>query len=355
MRAVSLQVMRFLPALLLVLLAGCGLSTRTAPDDLLRIASGDGDRIPDRDLCITFFETGIGDAFLLELPSGKTLLVDAGIGWHAGQILDYLRARGISMLDGLLLTHAHIDHYGGMEKIVREIPVAVFYSSGIPGSGAYHRLEKALDERGVAIRALRRGDCLEELCRPAVEASGGGLVTAAGSPALTLETLYPDSKAVETGGGLNRTSLALRLTHGSRRFLLLGDCEWPEERRLLALEGPDLKADVLKLGHHGSPRSGGAEFLAAVGPEVAIAQGTSLINVPLVYPRPNYRIRKALSEAGTRVFTDGRDGVIQLVSDGRAISVRTARAGLAAVIAPSGRGAAESTADLATAKTASRF
>jgi competence protein ComEC len=344
--------MRFLPATLLVLLAGCGLSTRTAPDDLLRIASGDADRIPGGNLSITFFETGIGDAFLLELPSGKTLLVDAGIGWHAGQILDYLRARGIARLDGLLLTHAHIDHYGGMERIVRELPVGVFYSSGVPGSGGYHRLWKALEERGVAVRVLRRGDCLEELCRPAVP--GGGLVTAAGSPALSLETLYPDSRAVEAGGGLNRTSLALRLTHGSLRFLLLGDCEWPEESRLLALEGVDLKADVLKLGHHGSPRSGGADFLAAVAPQVAIAQGTSLINVPLFYPRPNYRIRKVLSEAGTRVFTDGRDGVIQVVSDGRAISVRTARSGLAAVITPSGRTAAEPTADLALAGTASR-
>ncbi len=311
--------------LLAILLSGCAFSPRTAPVDLLRLAAPEAGESGEGTLSLTFFETGIGDAFLIELPAGKTLLIDAGIGWDVGQILDYLRARGIARLDGLLLTHPHADHFGGMERIVREVPVGTFYHNGVPSSSAsYGRMMLALEERGVPIRVLRRGDRLEDFASP--PPSAAELALPGASPPVSLEVLYPDDAAVALGGGKNRSTLALRLVHGSLRFLLLGDCEWPEESRLLALEGDGLRADVLKLGHHGSPRSGGLEFLQAVRPRIAVAQGTSLLNMPLFYPRPNYRIRRALENSGALLLTDRRDGVIRLVSDGQVLSVRTSRA-----------------------------
>jgi competence protein ComEC len=259
-------------------------------------------------LAITFFEVGIGDAFLIEFPSGKTLLIDGGIGWHAGQILNYLEARGIRRLDGMLLTHPHLDHYGGMERIVEAVPVGVFFHNGVEVRlRAYTRLLDALERRGVPQRVLRRGDRLEELSEADV----------------LLETLYPDEEAIAGGGGLNRGTLVLRLTHGGLKFLLTGDAESPEERRLLELEGEALRADVLKLGHHASPGSGTAAFLRAVKPAVAVAQGTELVNFALFYPRPSYRIRRHLRENGAELLTVRNEGAIQLLSDGAALRWRS--------------------------------
>jgi competence protein ComEC len=271
-------------------------------------------------LVLTFFDTGLGDAILLELPSGKTLLIDAGIGLHTDEILGYLRARGIDCLDGLLLTHGHLDHYGGMERIVKTVRVGTFYSSGVPGwRRSYARLMAALEARGVERRVLRRGDRLDELTGP--EAS--------------LRVLYPDEEAVAAGGDRNHGSIVLSLDHGSQRFLLTGDAEAREEMRLLALEGGRLEHDFLKLGHHGGLGSGSEEFLHAVAPRVAVAQGTGLLNVPLFYPRPNYRIRRVLKESGAELFATGKDGAVQVYSDGSNLWVRSAaRPGLAQVGAP---------------------
>jgi competence protein ComEC len=270
-----------------------------------RAASAGADRI-----ALTFFDPGMGDAYLVEFPGGRTLLVDAGIGWRVEAILSYLKARGIRRLDGLLLTHPHLDHYGGMARIVEEIPVTTFYSNGIPArSLAFARLEKTLRARSVGRRVLRRGDTLEEL-------SG---------PRASLEVLYPDVPALESRGNRNRTTLVLLLTHHSLRFLLTGDAERTEENRLLSLEGGKLACDFLKLGHHGSPGSGSEDYLRAVNPRLAIAQGTAFPDVPLFYPRPNYRIRRVLGDCRSLVLTTRREGLIEVRSDGRDLRVRTLR------------------------------
>ena len=95
-------------ALAFVLVVGCaGRHPASVSDfrDFLRVRGP----VTEPALVATFFEVGLGDAILLEFPSGSTLLVDAGVGWYAGFILNYLEARGIEKLDGLLLTHGNAD------------------------------------------------------------------------------------------------------------------------------------------------------------------------------------------------------------------------------------------------------
>jgi beta-lactamase superfamily II metal-dependent hydrolase len=302
--------MAFVPRLLVGLVAcgllGCAARHPGGVDDFRRLLAA-GEPAP-RDLVLTFFEVGIGDAILVEFPSGRTLLVDAGIGWRADHILNYLAARGIEGLDGLLLTHPHLDHYGGMERIVQAVPVGTFYHNGArSGSHRLERLDEALALHGVARRVVRRGDRMDDL-------AGEGA---------TIEVLYPDAEAMAGGGGHNRGSIVLRIVHGSRRFLLTGDAERNEEKRLLALEGEALAHDVLKLGHHASPFSGTSAFLEAVRPRLAIAQGTEVINFPPFYPRPTPRIRRVLDREGARLLTVAREGAIQVLSDGKTICCRT--------------------------------
>lgn len=294
--------------LLLVPAGGCTGFHRVGEEELRSLSAAGGPADPD-DLVVTFFATGFGDAALLELPGGKTLLVDAGVGWQVDAIFAYLETRGIERLDGLLLTHPHLDHYGGMQALVERLPVGVFLENGVPaGTTAFARLEAALAARGVPRRVLRRGDRLEELEAPGV----------------ALEVLYPDAPALTLRGDLNCGSVVLRVTHGSRRLLLTGDAEAEEEARLLELEGAGgLRADVLKLGHHASFGSGTAPFLEAVRPRVAIAMGTEYLNVPVFFPRPCHAVMRNLGRLGVPLLTTGRQGAVQVVSTGVALRWRT--------------------------------
>ena len=77
------------------------------------------------------------------------------------------------------------------------------------------------------------------------------------------------------------------------------------------------------MGHHASPGSGRTEFLTAVRPRLAIAQGTEVVSVPLFYPRPSYRIRRILGQQGALLMTTGDEGTVQVISDGDTLRWRT--------------------------------
>lgn len=298
--------MRTARIVLAIVIAGCA-SPGTGVGDFRNLLR-DGGEPTAGDLVLTFFDVGLGDAILVEFPSGKTLLVDAGVGWCTGRILRYLEARGIRRLDGLLLTHADIDHYGGMAEVVRSVDVGTFYHNGVRRDrSGYRGLEAALDRRAVPRRILRRGDRLDEIA----------------GPAASLEVLYPDEAALRTKGRQNRKTIVLRLVHDGRRILLAGDMERPEEIRLLALDPDRLPCDVVKLGHHASPGSGSEEFLRHLCPQAAIALGTSIANVPVAYPRPNRRIRRVLEEEGAPLYTTSREGTIQVISGASGLRIRS--------------------------------
>ncbi len=292
-----------------IVLAACGCGGRnpgTVQDfrDYLRTSDA-----PSADaLVATFFEVGLGDAILLEFPDGHTLMIDAGMGWHADFILNYLEARGIAQIDGMLLTHPHIDHYGGMLTLLKRIKVNQFFDNGLADKRPeYRELLNLLREKGIPRRVLRRGDNLNSLAGTGTE----------------IEVLYPDEKALTLRSSPNTASIVLRISHGQTVFLLTGDTEKDEEQRLLEMEQNKLAATVLKLGHHGSMFTGTLAFLQRVNPEVAIAQGTQLLGIPPFYARPSYHIRSTLRRMNVPLLTTEHEGTIQVISDGQSMRWRT--------------------------------
>ncbi len=265
---------------------------------------------PPEDLTVTFFEVQNGDAFLFEFPDGGTMLVDAGDGRYVANIINYLEVRKIGTIDVALVTHPHWDHYGGMEAVLEDHPFGVFISNGRGNSmKSWAKLDAALTGRSIPRRVVRRGDTID------------------GFKDVTIDVLYPDAEAIAAAeeGDENHGSIVLRLTYGETVFLLVGDAEADEEARLIALEGEALRADVLKLGHHGSFGSGSKEWVAATQPKVAVCQGAGLANIPPFYPRPHPRLLSRLKKTKTRTYTPARDGAVQMVSNGKRIRVATFR------------------------------
>jgi competence protein ComEC len=124
--------------------------------------------------------------------------------------------------------------------------------------------------------------------------------------------------AYSSDRGPNDNSFVLRVAYGSRALLLVGDAEREEEATLLATASDRLRADILKVGHHGSRTSSSPEFLAAVAPHEAVVS----VGCRNRFGHPHPLTLEALAAAGTRVWRTDRDGEVTVTTDGESLEVR---------------------------------
>jgi competence protein ComEC len=246
-------------------------------------------------------DVGQGDAILLQLPTGLTVLIDAGgfpgssFDVGARVVAQALRTLGILRLDLLILTHAHTDHLGGAAAIVREFaPRAIWIGALPPDDPEVQHLVRMAEERTIPVVLPRRGVAL----------------TIGGS---RLEVLNPGGADPSGRDGANRGSLVVRIVLLDRQALLTGDLERDSERELLR-SGHDLRADLLKVGHHGSRTSTSPDFLHAVAPEIALISVGSTNS----WGHPHDEVVRRLLAAGSIVRRSDRDGAVRYRTDGRA-------------------------------------
>ena len=242
-----------------------------------------------------FLDVGQGDACFLELPGGKTMLIDAGTAGAAGPILSLVRGRGHSRLDYVVATHPHADHIGGMAEILSSCSVGTLYMPyAKTNTKTYEQLLMTILEKEVPVVTAAAGTAIE------------------GIPGVTAVFAAPAEGAAED---LNNASAVLRLSFGETDFLFAGDAEAASENRMLA-SGMPLDAEVLKAGHHGSDTSTSPAFLAAVRPAFAVIScgaGNS-------YGHPSAAVLEALAGAGAAVCRTDTNGTITISTDGRTIT-----------------------------------
>lgn len=264
---------------------------------------------PRQRLVASVLDVGQGDSSLLDLPDGSLWMIDGGgfvgspVDPGRAVILPELQARRRSRIDVMVLSHPHPDHFTGLESVIRAVDVGEFWDTGqgiAQGAGpVYARIRALLRERGIPVRGPA------ELCG---EQLRGGV---------RVQVLSP-CPSFRPGLGANDNSFVIRLVYGQRAFLFTGDAEHEAEAALLA-RGAPLRADFLKVGHHGSRTSSTPAFLDAVMPRVA----TLSTGVRNRFGHPHAPTLEKLAARGVPALRTDRYGGIRIETDGAALDVRS--------------------------------
>jgi len=258
-------------------------------------------------------DVGQGDSNLIDLPNGACILIDGGgfVGSPVdpGQavVLPVLRARRRSRVDIVVLSHPHPDHFTGLVSALEQLEVGEFWDSGqgeAEGAGPlYAELLRSLRARGVAIRQPR------DLCGKPRRFGGAEVRVLAPCPSFTPKR------------GANDNSLVLSVAYGQRRFLFTGDAEQEEEAELIQHHAAELRADYLKVSHHGSRTSTGEAFLSLVAPALA----TLSCGVRNRFGHPHSPTVERLAAHAVRTLRLDRSGSVEVTSDGHSLNARATR------------------------------
>ncbi len=221
---------------------------------------------------LTVLDVGQGDALVLQTPDGVTALIDTGKpGQGRKKIVPFLRKKGVKSIDLIILTHHHQDHYGGLAAISKKIPVRRVYTNQ-PGARS-HKLRWKKSVLSKAIQSTNRA---------------AGLSFKVGKH---LQGTIWQAPGVSSE---NDRSLVTLMSFGRSRLLFTGDLSRPGERVLTALLGTKLRANLLKVGHHGSDSSTTLPFLSQVKPQLALISVGKYNHFGHPGPRALNRIRSVL-------------------------------------------------------------
>jgi competence protein ComEC len=264
---------------------------------------------------VTVLDVAQGDSILVVSPVGSTLLIDGGgafegfrgreehLGADPGEeaVSTYLWSRGIQELDAVALTHAHQDHVGSLTAILQNFRVSRLILGRETAAPAFTELKQVAERLHVPIEHQRRGQSF----------LWDGVQVDFLWPEISPEEIAPQAK--------NNDSLVIRLRYKDRTILLPGDAEKQVEYAMLAENEPgDLRADVLKVGHHGSKNSTMPEFLSAIAPQISIISAGE--ENPYGHPSPE--LLERLESSGSRILRTDRNGEVQILTDGHDLQFR---------------------------------
>lgn len=255
--------------------------------------------IPEGELEVHFLDVGNADCILVR-QGDKTMLIDAGEADDQERIPKYLQQHGVQKLDLVIATHPHADHIGAMAAIIEQYPIGRFVMSfmtdeATPTTRVYTKMLEALDSQNVTVDEAVPGTVYE-------------LGTA------RLQILAPFESVDEA----NDVSVVCRLSFGNRAFVFTGDTGKGVEKQMLD-STYTLRADVLKLSHHGSNSGNSERFLYEVNPQYAVitcGEGNS-------YGHPHQEVVNRLQRQNIRSYRSDIHGAIVFTTDGDSLTVET--------------------------------
>ena len=253
------------------------------------------------------FSTGKADAVLITTEN-YTVLIDTGEDKHGKMITDYLAARGITVIDYLIITHFDKDHVGGADKVIRELTVKkIIVPNYEKDSEQYSQFIREANNAGTERSVLLQKteftlDSAKFVLYPSMQDyyDYG-----------TSDSDDDDENAVNE----NNFSAVVRIKHGSKNFLFAGDAKAKRLKELLSDEEiTSIKYDFLKVPHHGRYNKSSADFISRISPEYAVI--TCSEDSPA-----DSRLLEALEKTGAKVYLTA-SGNIRCTSDGRNLTVQ---------------------------------
>lgn len=248
---------------------------------------------------VHFIDVGQADSALV-LCDGKSLLIDGGNVEDSSLVVSYLLSHNIDSLDFVINTHAHEDHVGGLNGPLNKFTVKERIFA--PATGA------STDCYNDFLAAVKKQN--KEITVPVT-----GYKFSLGSA--EVKFIGPIH---ENYSNLNNTSLVVKITYKDTSFLFMGDAEYESERDMLDA-GADVKADVIKIGHHGSETSTGYRLLREAEPSIAVISVAAAKN----YGHPEAEVLTRLRDAEVKVYRTDMQGHIVITSDGTELNVTTER------------------------------
>jgi len=271
---------------------------------------------------ICFLDVGQGDSATV-VGRDACVLIDTGDSSYSNALTDRLNKSGIKAIDALIGTHPHGDHIGGFEAVVTSFDIGRVYMPRVTNNTrAFEQALKCVAAKKMKINAPSPGDVLE--------LSGGVAITFLG-PVMEDEAEINNSSIIirvemeasnpfyvtERGGdgsggndgGGGRHPLKVR-NDGVLSVLFMADAEHGAER-LLIDSGADIRADILKIGHHGSATSTSAELLSAVAPSCAIIQ----CGEGNPYGHPDPAVLEMLADKNITVLRSDIHGAVTFYTD----------------------------------------
>ena len=237
---------------------------------------------PEQPLTIHFIDVGQGDAILIQDAEGNAALIDGGN--EDSLALKYLQGLGVKKIDLMIATHPHSDHIGGLIQILNGMPVAKVITNGqMHTTPTYEQFLDAISGAKAVYGEVKRGDAI----------TWGKI---------SFKVLNP---ATNTGDNLNGNSIVLWFTYGQTSVLLMGDADAYAENSILST-GVTVKADILKVGHHGSRISSSIEFLEKVSPTLAVYSA----GVENSFGHPAPQTIAKLKSLGAQVIGTDKNGTI---------------------------------------------
>ena len=199
-------------------------------------------------LKVHFVDVGQGDSEIVEL-NGHYMLIDAGPNSSEGSLLEYINKLGIKKFDYVIGTHAHEDHIGGMDKIVKNYDIDKFlFPKQTATIKTFESFVTELNKKNLKLYAPSVGETFEF-----------------GDAKFTV--FAPNSLEYDSA---NNYSIVIKLEYKNNSVLFTGDAEKLSENEMLENKSINLKSDVIKIGHHGSSTSSSLKFLNEVNPKYAV-------------------------------------------------------------------------------------
>lgn len=247
------------------------------------------------EMTVHFIDVGQGGGVLIE-KDGKTILYDCGDTFASEAVVEYLTTFDISVIDAMIISHAHKDHMGGCIDVLDKFAVTTLYHNG---SKANTKIWTKF------LKNVTASQIQTVVVDKDIEMDGLRILVAYDAPRNKRFSKEADN------------SLLVHLTDGTVRVLLTGDCEKACEKEII--KTTTVSSQILNVGHHGSDAASSPDFLASVKPKIAIAQA----GVNNQYDHPTPAVRKRLQKKNIHLYRTDYDGSIMVRSDGNGYEVET--------------------------------